>query len=675
MADKVFNQFQQQQQQQQQPHLGRFSMTEPSWMPTSASASSPPWTNDSSPIQPNMTTNASSDLNASGVKEFVPGQGWAVNIARSGSTAVVSAANDNIVDARQFSNGSTSTISGSESYTPYAVLNDGFSVASAAAAATPTTPASAEASALSSSSSQHLPTTETAGPLPATISNAFPDSTMDPPMPLFRAIQALGLPDRTWRTIRDQSRRMSHQMDPQDTRHKAIPLPYCNGDCLDDARTTGSRPHHLNNRSSSFGYVSSTFAVTSREDGYRYCLHRFDNVRGVSPKIAHTVTEMWTTIHKNTSSTLLTGVSSTIQNHPGIVTFVRCFVASRALFFVHHYIPGAQSLRQFLVTLRQQHHQHQQYQQYHHQQQQQQHQEQLLPISLPLPESQIWSCLSQLVSAIRTVHGCQLAVRSIQTNHILVNLSTSIPADVEESIHELNQQMPPKCTRIRLRLNCVGIVDALEFESRKNMTDLQQQDIRDLGYLVLSLTTGIEITSQLVATEHNNHQQQHYPLHNTTTTNNNNNNANKNSSITKSTTLARCEDYLRRHYSRDLHNLVMTLIQPGTPYATPPTIFDLSSVVMHRTYFDEQDTLYRSCDRTTNALAAEYESGRALRLLLKLGFVNERPEYGHNRRWSQSGDCYIISLFRDYGRFQCLCMCASAIVSCATIKRRVLELQ
>ena len=37
-------------------------------------------------------------------------------------------------------------------------------------------------------------------------------------------------------------------------------------------------------------------------------------------------------------------------------------------------------------------------------------------------------------------------------------------------------------------------------------------------------------------------------------------------------------------------------------------------------------------------------------MLLKLGFINERPEFGPNRRWQQSGDCYLLTLFRDYGK-------------------------
>ena len=55
-------------------------------------------------------------------------------------------------------------------------------------------------------------------------------------------------------------------------------------------------------------------------------------------------------------------------------------------------------------------------------------------------------------------------------------------------------------------------------------------------------------------------------------------------------------------------------------------------------------------DDMHNALMGIYESGRALKLLLKLAFVNERPEMGFDRNWSESGDCYVLKLFRDFGK-------------------------
>ena len=326
------------------------------------------------------------------------------------------------------------------------------------------------------------------------------------------------------------------QMDPNDPQHNAIPLPYCNAYCLDTQQRGRS----------SFGYPASTFQVTSREDGNLYCLKRFDSVRSVSPRIALAVSDRW----KN---------CGTVQEHPGVVPFYQCFVAQRAVFFVHQFIPGARSLSERCL-------------------------------SGALSEQILWSCITQLVSAIRMVHGNNLAVRTLHLHHVLSN------ADATGS-------------RLRLRLGSLGIVDALEFEARKHVADLQMDDMRDLGRLILSLATGTEVTANVEAS-----------------------------------TLQQCEQFLVQNYSRELHSLTMTLIRSGP---RPPSILDVSRVVAQRC-MDEQDEVYRSLDRSERALTSEYESGRALRLLLKLGFINERPEFGPNRRWAQSGDCYVLTLFRDY---------------------------
>jgi len=365
-----------------------------------------------------------------------------------------------------------------------------------------------------------------------------PAGPVPPPLPSFRALHSLGASDDLWRHQRDIQLESMRQMDPSDPRHKAIPLPYCNGYCLDASQRGRS----------SFGYPSATFLVTSREDGHLYCLRRFDNVRSVSPKITATVMERWT-------------ASAAPQEHPGVVPFYQCFVAQRAVFFVHQYIPGARSLQERLGG--------------------------------PLSEPMLWSCIAQLVSAIRTVHASKLAVRTLKLQHILSNSDST-------------------GTRLRLRLNCLGVTDALEFEARRYVADLQERDIRDLGRLILSLATGTEVTA-----------------------------------ATDDGALERCEAFLAQNYSRDIHNLAMTLIRSNP---RPPSILDVSRAIAQRA-FDEQDAAYRSLDRTERALSAEYESGRAMRLLLKLGFINERPELGPNRRWSQSGDCYVLTLFRDYGRF------------------------
>jgi PAB-dependent poly(A)-specific ribonuclease subunit 3 len=53
-------------------------------------------------------------------------------------------------------------------------------------------------------------------------------------------------------------------------------------------------------------------------------------------------------------------------------------------------------------------------------------------------------------------------------------------------------------------------------------------------------------------------------------------------------------------------------------------------------------------DDLENDLTKEYENGRLFRLMVKLGFINERPEFELDPSWSETGDRYLLKLFRDY---------------------------
>jgi len=418
-----------------------------------------------------------SDLKATSVKEFVPGQGWT-------------------------------------SQEPTTVTDGAFG------------PTHAEGEQYDPLRDLYESATIPAGPTPA-------------PLPAFRSLHSIGFSDALWRYHRELALEAHRQMEPTDPRRNAVPIPYYNAFCLDDPANATS--------SSSYGYPSNTFQVTSREDGHLYCVRRFDNVRCVSPRIAASVMEKW-------------AKAATVQEHPGIVPFYRCFMAQKAVFFVHQCIPGARTLRERLEG--------------------------------PLLESVVWSAVVQLTSAIRAVHTSNLAVRGLELRHVLSNTDAM-------------------GSRLRLRINCLGVVDALEFEARKNTVECQLEDIRSLGRLILSIATGTEVAA---TTEHD--------------------------------VMNRCEAFLAQNYSRDLHGLTLTLVKS----ARPPSILEVGRAIAHRA-LDEQDAAYVSFDKSEKVLSAEYESGRMLRLMLKLAYVNERPEFGPNRQWSQSGDCYVLSLFRDYGTF------------------------
>jgi len=388
------------------------------------------------------------------------------------------------------------------------------------------------------------------------------------PPPPIRSIHGLGMADGLWQYYRDVSLECRREMDHSDPRHKAIPPSFVNPFPLDENSgnsnsnsSSGSKTGSSSSSRSSFGYPTSIFKVMSRDDGHLYCLRRLDNVRSVSYKIATAVTERWTT-----AQTVTTGAP--LVEHPGIVRFYRMFLSNRAVFCIHEYVPACRTLRERFLDVN-------------------------AGGGMPFPEQLIWSCITQLTSAIRAVHGASLACRTLQLNHILCSTPNWSWNDGDMS-------------RLRLRINCIGIVDALEFEARKGLAELQREDMIDLGHLILSFATGNEITR-------------------------------------RNCDIGRLDVYLIQNFSRQLHALVMSLLRP----VNPPSIADVSSAIAGRV-FDELDAGHAMVDRSNATLASEYESGRALRLLLKFGFVNERPEFAMNRRWSESGDCYVLKLFRDY---------------------------
>ena len=55
-----------------------------------------------------------------------------------------------------------------------------------------------------------------------------------------------------------------------------------------------------------------------------------------------------------------------------------------------------------------------------------------------------------------------------------------------------------------------------------------------------------------------------------------------------------------------------------------------------------------AADSLHDHLRGEFESSRLMRLMFKLQHVNERPEFAHDSHWSETGDRYILKLFRDY---------------------------
>jgi PAB-dependent poly(A)-specific ribonuclease subunit 3 len=98
------------------------------------------------------------------------------------------------------------------------------------------------------------------------------------------------------------------------------------------------------------------------------------------------------------------------------------------------------------------------------------------------------------------------------------------------------------------------------------------------------------------------------------------------------------------------------------------SVSDLMPMIGAR-FYTQLDTVQQRCDLLENEVSKEIENGRLVRLLAKLGTINERPEYdpstilfsmlifilflhltrlNMDQSWSENGDRYMLKLFRDY---------------------------
>ncbi|KAI0092269.1 kinase-like domain-containing protein [Irpex rosettiformis] len=157
----------------------------------------------------------------------------------------------------------------------------------------------------------------------------------------------------------------------------------------------------------------------------------------------------------------------------------------------------------------------------------------------------------------------------------------------------------------RVRVSSCGIVDILTYEARQDMSLLQQEDLTMFGRLIFTLC-----------------------CNNPSAVNN----------------MAKSMETLSRHYSQELRNVILYLMAKPNPMKNIRQVCEMIAP-QTLTEFDETQS---ANDRLEGELMSELENGHLVRLLCKFGFINERPEFARDPRWSETGDRYIIKLFRDY---------------------------
>ncbi|XP_043465158.1 PAN2-PAN3 deadenylation complex subunit pan3 [Leptopilina heterotoma] len=204
-----------------------------------------------------------------------------------------------------------------------------------------------------------------------------------------------------------------------------------------------------------------------------------------------------------------------------------------------------------------------------------------------LPESVIWSYIIQLTAALRVIHAAGLAYRCLDPTKVLLT------------------------SRTHLRLSCVALPDVVTLDGNATnplglIPHYQQEDLIALGKMVLALAC-----RSLLAIHRDNMQ----------------------------TSL----ELVARSYSTDLRNLILYLLSNQQRRS----VTDLMPMIGAR-FYTQLDAAQLRSDVLENELSKELENGRLFKLIVKLTTINERPELNMEPTWAETGDRYMLKLFRDY---------------------------
>lgn len=207
-----------------------------------------------------------------------------------------------------------------------------------------------------------------------------------------------------------------------------------------------------------------------------------------------------------------------------------------------------------------------------------------------LPESVVWAYIVQLTSALRQIHTLDLAYRAMDLTKIL------------------------KTGPNRIRLGSIAIKDLLagSQDDIQNLNRHQQEDLINLGHVLLS------IASNSLSLPHNEN-------------------------------LGKALDVVQKHYSKDLHQVIVYLIfGPSTLGGSNGqlrnrSINDLMPLIGARFYTIIDDVFSRG-DRIEDELSTTLENGRLFRLMCKLGAVDTNNSSNNY----ETGDRYLLKLYRDH---------------------------
>ncbi|KAM3723478.1 PAN2-PAN3 deadenylation complex subunit [Dirofilaria immitis] len=199
-------------------------------------------------------------------------------------------------------------------------------------------------------------------------------------------------------------------------------------------------------------------------------------------------------------------------------------------------------------------------------------------------ESLMWSYIVQLSSALRAIHSAGMAARTVDPSKIIIFDKTKV------------------------MLSSCGILDVINPGNDHTIQLYQQDDLNGLGRVLIALAMG--------------------SLH-----------AIRRENISSSISI------ISQQCTTDLKNIITLLLQASTQ--RPHSINEVMPMIGARFYAQLETTQMKN-DLLENELSKELENGRLFRLLCKLNTITERAEFQMDMSWSETGDRYLLKLFRDY---------------------------
>ncbi|KAL7788680.1 hypothetical protein V8C37DRAFT_387608 [Trichoderma ceciliae] len=301
-----------------------------------------------------------------------------------------------------------------------------------------------------------------------------------------------------------------------------------------------------------FGYPSWVYKATSSKTGNLYCLRRLEGFRLTNEHAIRSVKE-WRRIDN----------ASVVSIHDAFTT--RAFGDS-SLIFVQDYHPLSKTLAEAHLTPNVTHGTNR------------------FQPKPPITEAVLWGYISQIASALKSIHSNNLAARCVDVSKIILT------------------------DKNRIRLNACSVLDVVHFDVRRPIQELQQEDLLHFGRTLLCLATNT-LPAQL-------------------------------------TNLNVAMDQMSRTYSAEMRDTITWLLTPTQPPAQKTIDEFIQGIATHIVASFDQSQ--HKADALHSELFRELENGRIARLLMKLGAINERQEFEGDRAWSENGERYMMKLFRDY---------------------------